>query len=212
MDIIAHPKAHDGPALDNPLLQSLERYWKTLRHAQKLPARSDLDPAQIDTVLPHAFILQRVAPGTARFRVAGQKLHDLIQIDARGMPFSTLFQTSERDSIKALIESAFDEPAIIGLPLVSPASVFQPAVHAAMLLLPMRDDKDRTNRILGAIVTDPHTSRRPRRFAINQAGQTRHESLGLRLAATQSLTRPPAQSEKPDTSLRPALRLVVNNR
>jgi len=211
MDIIVHPKAHDGPTLDDPLLQNLERYWKTLRHAQKLPARSDLNPSQIDGVLPYAFILQRVAPGVARFRVAGQKLHELIKIDARGMPFSTLFQTSERENIKSLIEAAFEEPAIIGLPLISPAAVFQPAMQASMLLLPMRDDKGQTSRILGAIVTDPHTSQRPRRFVINQAGSMRHESLGIKLATTRLMPHDPEPSERPDTSLRPALRLVVNN-
>ncbi len=192
----------------DPILKNLELYWQKLRHAQRLPARNDVAPSQIDNALPNAFILQRVAPGTARFRVAGQRLHDLLKMDARGMPFSTIFLPEARDQAQSLLESAFSSPAIVSIPLISPATILRPALQGRVLLLPLRDSDNNTTRMLGALVTAPDTANRPRRFAINKEGRIRHEQIGLRLAPTPMFPNPP--SERPD-AIRPALRLVVNN-
>lgn len=194
----------------DPILQSLEKYWQTLRHAQRLPARNDISPNQIDSVLPFAFILQRVAPGTARFRVAGQKLHEMLKMDARGMPVSTLFMPEARARIQELVEAAFSGPAIVSIPLVSPGTVIRAKVNATMLLLPMRDNTDQPTRVLGALVTDAKAGNRPHRFMIAQNALIRQEPVGVQLAATQLIPRKPVLVEKPD-AIRPALRLVVNN-
>ena len=214
MDFVSHPsqQRHSDPsALDDPILNNLERYWRSLRHAQQIPTRTAIDPSQIDTALPYAFILQRVAPGTARFRVAGQRIYDLLKMDARGMPFSTLFQPEARDDITDLIEAAFGEPAIIGLPLVSAGGLLQPEMRGAVILLPMQDDAGVTNRMLGAIVTPDATKSRARRFAIDADAPRRHETLGIKLAAATLMPKVVPQRPRPDASLQPALRLVVNN-
>lgn len=204
-------RAIGRPSLQDPLLVGLERYWQTLRHASRVPARSDLNPNQIDAVLPHAFILQRVAPGTARFRVAGQRLHDLLKMDARGMPLSVLFDPQARETLQEMLEDAFNGPSILGLPLISHGTMMRPTVHAAMLLLPMQDDKGANNRLLGALVTPQMQHNRPRRFEIDPARHLRRENLGLSVATTTLQPKAPAPSKRPDASLHPALRLVVNN-
>ncbi|WP_286131033.1 PAS domain-containing protein [Loktanella sp. 5RATIMAR09] len=208
-DDLMQRRRGDMPGHNDLILKNLEQYWQTLRHAQRLPARNDVAPSQIDDALPHAFILQRVAPGTARFRVAGQRLHDLLKMDARGMPFSTVLLPEARDQAQALLESAFSSPAIVSIPLISPATLLRPALRGTVLLLPLRDSDDNTTRILGALVTDPDTTNRPRRFAINTAERIRHERIGLRLAPTPLF--PTQPSKRPDAVVRPALRLVVNN-
>lgn len=199
----------DLPGATNPTLQSLERYWQALRHAQRVPSRNDIEPSQIDAALPHAFILQRVAPGIARMRVAGQQLHNLLKMDARGMPLSTFFLPEARDEVAKLVEAAFTEPAIISIPLNAPANLVRPRLTGTMLMLPLRDDKGDTSRILGAIVTEGEAGSRPRRFEITKGACIRHETLGLQLASVQPLLHP-TQTKGPDAE-RPALRLVVNN-
>ena len=199
----------DAPGADNPVLQSLEKYWQALRHAQRIPSRNDIEPNQIDRALPHAFILQRVAPGIARMRVAGQHLHDLLQMDARGMPISTLFEPVAREQIADLIECAFQEPAIIAVPLVSTGSIVRPGLKGTMLLLPLNDEKGETNRILGAIVTEGQIGTRPRRFNVPDGAIIRHETLSLQLAASQTL--PMAAKPLASDAKRPMLRLVVDN-
>ena len=214
MDIIAHPTKQqqaECPTLDDPILTCLEQYWQTLRRARHIPVRNDLNPNKIDSALPYTFILQRVAPGTARFRVAGQRIYDLLKMDARGMPFSTLFHSNTRDTLRDLLENAFCEPAIVGLPLVSPATVLRPAMHGAMILLPMQDDKGQTNRLLGAFVTPDTPLSRPRRFELDCHQQIRHEPLGPKRAAIPLTPRSPAKRKRPDALKQPALRLIINN-
>lgn len=201
----------DWASMHDPILKSLEQYWQTLRRTQQIPARTDLQPTKIDQVLSYTFIVHRVAPGTARFRVAGQKIHELLKMDARGMPLTTLFHPQARGQIQDYVELAFAEPAIIALPLVSDGSLLRPTLNGTMLLLPMHDYYGQSNRLLGALVTDPqNSSNRPRRFVIPPDAPIRHDPLGLKLAATQLMPRDMIQTKRPDAS-RPALRLVVNN-
>ncbi|MEO1640146.1 MAG: PAS domain-containing protein [Pseudomonadota bacterium] len=204
-------RRNEMPGAHDPILQSLEAYWNTLRHTTRIPARNDIEPSKIDHVLPHAFILQRVAPGTARMRVAGQRLHDLLKMDARGMPLTTLFQPESRDQIKELLESAFMQPAVIAVPLHSPGSLIRPEIRGAMLLLPLSDHLGQSNRLLGALVTDTDQTNRPRRFVIPEGASIRHERLGLQLAAETLMPRAPAQAKGPQAASAPALKLVVNN-
>lgn len=204
-----HRRQTDLPPADHAALQSLEKYWQALRHAQRIPSRNDIEPRQIDEALPHAFILQRVAPGVARMRVAGQYLHDLLKMDARGMPISTFFAPAARDEIAKLIEAAFTVPAIVAVPLVSKGNLVRHEVTGTMLLLPLRDTKGQTSRILGALVTEGVPGNRPRRFQIADNTAIRHEPLSPRLAAVQRIFQP-SKTKGPDAQ-RPALRLVINN-
>ena len=194
------------------LLQQLEAHWQALRIGDEVPARADLNPYEIAQILPHSFVLQRVAAGTARFRFAGERLHGFLRMDARGMPFSTLFAASDHDDLRHLLESVFSQPAIIGLPLLSPATLVRPALEGALLLLPMRDKTGAVTRALGAIVAPEETSAKPRRFLLRRDLRCRHErlqpsSIGL-TALLPNLAR---NGQRPDTLQRPALRLVVNN-
>ena len=200
---------HDMPGATDPILQSLEAYWQALRHARQIPSRNDIQPRQIDNALPHTFILQRISPGVARMRVAGQQLHDLLKMDARGMPIGTFFAPSARDEIIALVDKAFSEPAIIAVPLCAPGNIVRAPLTGTMLMLPLRDETGQTNRMLGAIVTEGPRGNRPRRFEIAKDMPLRHETLGVKLASAQSHPQP-AHEKGPDAT-HPALRLVINN-
>lgn len=199
----------DTATPQNATLQSLEKYWQALRHAQRIPSRNDIEPRQIDDALPHSFILQRVAPGVARMRVAGQQLHDLLKMDARGMPVSTFFVPEARDEIADLVENAFTSQAIVAVQVVSPGSLLRHEVTGTMLLLPLRDAKGETTRILGALVTDGVRGNRPRRFEIAQGKPIRQEPQAPKLASVQAIPRP-EQPKGRDKKPR-VLRLVVNN-
>ena len=198
------------PRPETDILEDLEAYWQTLRHAQRLPARSDIAPDRIDHVLPHTFILQRVAPGVSRFRVAGQRLHELLKLDARGMPLGALFAPSARDQLQELVEAAFSEPAIIALPLVSEPTLMRPQITGTMLLLPMRDHENKSTRLLGALVTEAATGNRPRRFVIDPSRSLRHETVGPKVGLASVMPSAATPQKRPDAT-RPALKLVVNN-
>jgi hypothetical protein len=203
MTMMFYPQTPQPPSLAmtaDRILHDVEAYWQSLRQADLIPARVDVAAHQIDAALSHAFILQRVAPRVGRFRVAGQNLHDLLKMDPRGMPVSTLFSPASFDQLGDLVETAFVRPAIVSVGLVAPAQLFRAAITAQMLLLPLRDGKDQTSRILGAIVADGPVGNRPRRFDLAADAQVRIAPLCAY-----------APQQKGPRVSRAALRLVVNN-
>lgn len=152
--------------LSNLILQELQQYWYSRRRGHVAPARSDIDPGDISAVLDHAFILERIAPGAARFRLAGRHLVDLMKMEVRGMPLCALFNTGHRGRVSDVLESMFRTPQIARLQLCARAEANRPALRAQMLLLPLRSDLGDVTRALGGMVTESQIGPEMRRFDI----------------------------------------------
>ena len=172
-------------------ITALERYWRQIRGARILSIRSEVDPSQIDTVLPHAFIAERLAPGVTR-----------IHADGRGMPLSTFFTLGARSELVAEVELAFNGPALVEIHLA--AELDADREIGRLLLLPLEGANGAVDRLMGAIVM--HTP--ARRLAIRRDGYIRREILA-------PVARPALplddMKEKGPQRLRPALCLVVSN-
>ncbi|HBM41212.1 MAG TPA: PAS domain-containing protein, partial [Sulfitobacter sp.] len=69
-----------------PAMVDVRAYWQGLCRGQPVPFRSQIDPAQITSVLDRAFVLERRRSELARFRVAGSQLCTAMGMDLRGMP------------------------------------------------------------------------------------------------------------------------------
>lgn len=145
--------------------------WKNLRNGEGLPRRADLDPSLLGAGLPYSFVLQRVAPGIARFRVAGRHLHDLMGMDVRAMPVTTFAAVGERARFLPLIDAVFDTPAVLELELVAKKHGHADK-HAEMLVLPMLGDDGRVTRALGCLVAHGPVAYAPYRFKIQSARPT----------------------------------------
>lgn len=156
---------HRPPPFDQ-IPHELRGYWDSRRKGRTIPARSDIEPGGMLGVLNHAFILERIAPGTARFRQAGSHLIDLMKMEVRGMPFCALFNTAHRGRISDVLESVFRAPQIAQLQLHSDAAFSRAALSAQMLLLPLSSDLGDITRVLGCIVTLGEIGPSPRRFDI----------------------------------------------
>ncbi len=148
------------------LLADLERYWAELCGADRLPFRSEIDPARIDTALPHSFVLQRVAPRVGRIRVAGRALSDLLGLDPRGMPLTAFFTPVGREVVGGHLSDVFDRPALVDLPVVSPRGLGRPKLDGRLLLLPLAGENGIATMALGALVTEGAAGRTPRRFDV----------------------------------------------
>lgn len=133
-----------------PLVEA-ERYWRKIGKNGQPPRRSDLDPRQLGFALPATMILERVAPGIARVRLAGQGLNQLFGMDLRGMPASILVSPSNREALGAQVEAMFAGPAIVEIPLHFPRSWGRRPVAGRLLLLPLTDDSGQVNRALGVL-------------------------------------------------------------
>jgi len=199
-------------------LKTIEAYWDGLRDGGNVPKRSAVDPRGIENTLENAFILERIAPGLARFRLAGMHLVELMGMEVRGMPLSSFFVPEARAALSLLLERGFDGPEIVEISLVAETGFGKPDLKATLLLLPLRSDQGDVSRMLGCLVSDGRIGRTPRRFDL--AGSQRRAVRIAPHTAPRSDRRHPAVTlaslkaklaEDATPKERPYLRLVTSN-
>jgi hypothetical protein len=160
------PRGHD------PLAQ-LRAYWEGLRQNGTLPVRSQISPRGIEQALSYTFLMERIAPGMARFRIAGMDLADFMGMEVRGLPFSSIFCPIARAELTARLEAVFRAPAILSMDLIAERGIGRPHFQAKLLALPLRDDQDRVTMALGCFSLRGKVGRSPRRFEIAGASLER---------------------------------------
>ncbi len=154
------------PNTDGTQSRNLLSYWNTTRRGSDVPCRSDIDPRGIAGMLSRTFIIEQIAPGLGRFRVAGTHLGDLLGMDVRGMPISAMLLPSARDELAAGLRDLFDMPGILRAALVSPGQFRRPEMEAELLVLPLRDDRGDMTRAIGCLIAKGQIGKAPRRFDI----------------------------------------------
>lgn len=137
----------------SPIRQA-EAYWTALRDGASIPRRTQIDPRGLENILEYAFILERIAPGIARFRLAGQHLVRAAGMEVRGMPVSAMFTPKARAEMGGALENTFDKPAVAEISLISETRFGRSPVEAQMILLPLKSDLGDISRALGVLVCD----------------------------------------------------------
>ncbi len=209
--VIAMDRFRSGKSL-SPIRQA-EAYWCALRDGGDIPKRSQIDPRGLENILEYAFILERVAPGIARFRLAGHHLNDLAGMEVRGMPLTAFFTPAGRREIGAVLESVFDTPAVAELSLIGERQRGGASQEARMILMPLKSDLGDTNRALGVLVADGPTLRTPRRFDVENAAMRPVSGMQVQAAvdAAEPAREPVSGFEEAQSPLQgraPHLRLV----
>jgi hypothetical protein len=202
--------SRDRPA-GRTILQDLEEHWRELRTgSEHLPRREDLDTARIAGTLPHAFILERAAPGVARLRIAGRSVAALLGSEPKGLPLSVLFTPGARSGLQHWLERCFAGPALVDLFVEASQGALRQPLRGRLLLMPMLDTEGKVTRALGGLLMDGVPRRSGLRFELSDA-VPRVETLG-------SVARRVAFAESAETFVpgfreaeRPYLRLVVSN-
>ena len=194
-NVVTLEAARPRPLL--PALAKIEGYWEQVRARRLVPSRCEIDPRGLEGVLAHAFILERIAGGLARFRIAGSHLADLAGLELRQMPASALFLPASREILSEALTAVFEEPSAIRMTLTSPAGFGREALEGEMTLLPLRSDLGDIDRVLGGLVLTGRTGRTPRRLEIT--GQTRRSLVGYAGPAHlgEALFGSPATAPKP---------------
>ena len=173
------------------LLAQVRAYWQGLRQDGALTARNTIDPRGIAEALESTSLLERVAKGVARFRIAGMHLHDLIGMDVRGMPLSTLFDPAGRNRLSEGLEAVFTTPAVLEIWLEAERGLGRPRLEGRILVLPLSDAQGQTTLALGCLAMSGALGRAPRRFAIT--GSLR-EPISIGAGATAALPDTPDSS------------------
>lgn len=146
------------------MLADLRSYWEGLRQGRAIPARAEVEPKGIRRGLDYAFVLERIAPGAARIRLAGRHLVDLLGMEVRGMPICAVLNPSSRGLFSDVLETVFRGPQIAQLSLTSEAGYGRPAMTGHMLILPLKSDLGDVTRALGCVIGLGEIGRAPRRF------------------------------------------------
>ncbi len=135
--------------MTDPILNALLGYWERLRRGRIAPRRIEIDPREIEDLLQHAFILERLEGAAPRFRVAGAHLAEAMGMEMRGMPADCLIAPAHRARFLALLSRIFTDPVIAELDLRPETGA---GGTARMLLLPLKGNDQAISRILGGLV------------------------------------------------------------
>lgn len=199
-----------APGLTIPA--QIRAYWDALRGPADFPARDRIDPRGIAGALDQSFLIERVAPGIARFRLAGMRLAGVMGMDLRGMPISAMIAAPDRDRFARALEPVFALPSVLDARLEAERGYGRPPLAGRMLILPLGDTNGQPTLALGCLALDSaDTGRSPRRFAI--AGLVR-EAIAKPLPAESAADAHPAWEMAEDPArfapapARPHLRLV----
>ena len=147
-------------------IREVRAYWAALRDDQDLPRREQINPRGMAGALHQVFMLERVAPGTARFRIAGMDINDLMGMEVRGMPLSALFDPAARVQLAEVLDTVFANHTITEVDLEADRGLGRPALRARLLLLPLKGASGEADLILGCLASDGQIGRTPRRFVI----------------------------------------------
>ena len=101
------PFARVRTDMTKAIVDEVRTYWEALRAGRPVPLRSEVDPRGIEGALDCSFILERMAPRVARFRVAGGHLNDLMGMEVRGMPLTAMFSPASRGEVGAILADVF---------------------------------------------------------------------------------------------------------
>lgn len=145
----------------------IEAYWRALRpEGAGLPRRADFNPRGIADLLEQTLLLERIAPGQVRIRLAGMALCDLLGMELRGMPLSALLLPEARAAFSTEVEQVFDRPAIASFRLEGETGIMRPPFSGQLMMLPMLGQGDQPGIALACLVTAGRAGRAPRRFAL----------------------------------------------
>lgn len=147
-------------------ISQVESYWEALRGSRLMPKRSEIDPRGIESALEYTFVLERIAIGMARLRIAGSHMSDLMGMEVRGMPITSFITPDGRRQIGDMLEEVFQRPSVCEIRLSSESGRDKPLMDARMLLLPLKSDLGDVSRALGCLVARGDMGRSPRRFDV----------------------------------------------
>lgn len=151
-----------------PCLQILRGYWEGLRTSGALPQRTVISPNGLGGAIEHCFIIERIAQGVGRFRVAGSKVGDILGIEPRGMPVTLLLEPVARAMLTRVLDDVFTTATALDITLEAERAIGRPQLHARMILLPIADPNGAYHHAIGALALTGDVGRAPRRFSITR--------------------------------------------
>jgi len=91
----------------------LFQYWDRLRDGRTAPKRTEIEPADIKSLLADTFILEKDTRGEAVFRLAGTRLCATFGRELKGFAFSSLWMQKDERVVARLAHGAFLAKSVV---------------------------------------------------------------------------------------------------
>jgi hypothetical protein len=194
--------------MNDLMITSLKTYWERLRAGRIAPFRAEIDPREFEIALENMFIVERIAPGNLRIRLAGMKVCEMMGMEVRGMQPALFIAEEDRARFDRLLDVVMSEPAVVEIRLEAPS---RPAAYrATMLLMPLRSDFGEVNRVLGCMSGEGEFFQPPLAFSLREISINpidSHEEAQSRRAALPGF----AEEQQALASAAPKLRAIEGN-
>jgi hypothetical protein len=128
---------------------ALFQYWNRLRNGRPAPRRTEVEPADIKTLLADTFILEKDTRGQAVFRLAGTRLCATYGRELKGFSFPSLWGDKDQRLVSRLIDGVFQKRSVV-LITFEGLSRNRRSVRFELLALPL-DGGAENLRCLGVI-------------------------------------------------------------
>lgn len=152
-------------------IEALYAYWSSLKGEATAPRRFDIEPSRIVSILPHTFILEKLAPRDYRYRIAGTAICDAFGLELRDAHFLDGWSAQDYIALERALAvvtrhggiARFALEARRTRPLLPFSTASRLAIRAASssgtddrvtfegILLPLTHTQDTIDRILGAL-------------------------------------------------------------
>jgi hypothetical protein len=127
----------------------LFHYWNRLRAGRSAPKRTEIEPADIKTLLADTFILECDTRGEAVFRLAGTRICATFGRELKGFSFPSLWREKDKRLIARLVYGVFQPKSVVVIGFEGRSQVGR-SVMFELLLLPL-DGGTENPRALGVI-------------------------------------------------------------
>ncbi len=130
--------------------RALLAHWEKLRGDRRAPLRSDFNPMQVPSHLPHLIMLEPNLPESSIIRIFGTELVRRLGLDLTGHDIFSLYEGEEQDKVRELTHLVADEEAI-ALVYSSWNTPTGYSFKTENLWLPLASPDGNVTRILGCI-------------------------------------------------------------
>lgn len=129
---------------------SLFRYWNRLRQGRPAPRRTEIEPADIKTLLADTFILEKDARGEAVFRLAGTRLCAVFGRELKGFAFASLWTQKDQRVVARLVHGSLHQNSVVVFGIEGSSRSGRKSTFE-MLVLPLEGGID-NQRALGSLM------------------------------------------------------------
>ncbi len=136
--------------MKHPVSERLYSYWNSMRGERLAPKRFEIEPSQIANILPDTFILERVNPEIARFRLAGTRICEAFAAEFRGLNLFDLFTLADKITLQREF-SVIARQGAVGVFEIEGRSQSGRKVDFELVVAPLMHTREVIDRYLGSI-------------------------------------------------------------